>query len=72
MLLWQENGDANSVDEVGRTPLSYAAEFGLESIASTLLERADVDANSADRVGRTPLSYAAEFGRESIASMLLA
>ena len=62
MKILHERGDVNpnSVDNSGRTPLSYAAHEGYESVVKILLERGEVNPNSADKSGRTPLSYAAE------------
>jgi ankyrin repeat protein len=61
-------------DSHGRTPLSYAAENGHETMVKLLLEK-DVDANSKATgnylPGLTPLLFAAENGREGIVQLLL-
>jgi ankyrin repeat protein len=49
---------ADSKDELGRTPLSWAAGEGHEAIVKLLVERDDVDVNSRDNVGRTPVVWA--------------
>ncbi|RPA91545.1 hypothetical protein L873DRAFT_1597254, partial [Choiromyces venosus 120613-1] len=46
-------------DNGGRTPLSWAAEYGKEEAVIMLLNRSDVDPDMADNSGQTPLSYAA-------------
>ncbi|KAK0510326.1 hypothetical protein JMJ35_007720 [Cladonia borealis] len=67
-----DNGaELNSKDELGRTPLSYAAENGHEAVVKLLLSY-DVAADSQDtRYGQTPLSWAAENGREVVVKLLL-
>ena len=64
--------DPNVKDTYGRTPLSWAAENGHETVVRLLLAREGVDANSEDDVGRTPLSLAAEKGHEAIVKLLFA
>jgi len=54
-----------------RTPLSFAAEGGHESIVRTLLQRNDVHAHSKDNQRRTPLLFASWRGHESVVRMLL-
>jgi len=60
LLLEQGNVDVNSKDSSGRTPLSFAAEWGNETVVKLLLEQGNVDVNSEDSSGRTPLSIAAD------------
>ena len=55
----------------GRTPLSYAAQGGYESIIRLLLSRKDVTADSQDEDGRTPLCWAAMRGHEVVVRLLL-
>ena len=58
-------------DNLGRTPLFYAARTGYEAAVKKLLDRRDVDLNLQDVHGRTPLSYAVEFGHENIVNLFL-
>lgn len=58
-------------DDFGRTPLSYSAEYGHQSIVKLLLSRHDTDSNSRDQQGRTPLSWAASSNHGNIVETLL-
>ena len=58
-------------DESGRTPLSWAAEYGHESIVQMLIEQEDIDINSKDESGCTSLMYAASSGHEAIVRLLI-
>jgi ankyrin repeat protein len=58
-------------DNLGRTPLSWAAGRGHEAIVQLLLLREDVEINSTDNRGRTPLSWAAAAGHEGVVKLLL-
>jgi hypothetical protein len=71
MLLQQEGVDADSKNKDGRTPLSFAAEKGNQSVVEMLLQRKDVNVDSKDNDNRTPLSFAAEKGSRSVVGMLL-
>ncbi|KAF7508365.1 hypothetical protein GJ744_009356 [Endocarpon pusillum] len=64
--------DADSKDSEGRTPLSWAAEYGYKEIVEILLAQDDVEADSKDNEGRTPLSRAVGYGQEEIVEILLA
>ena len=41
-------------DELGRTPLSWAAELGQEAFVRLLIERGGVNINPKDNRGKTP------------------
>ena len=58
-------------DELGRTPLSWAAERGHETVVRLLVERDDVDINAKDADGRTPLIWSAERGHEAVVWLLV-
>ncbi|KAH0537365.1 hypothetical protein FGG08_005844 [Glutinoglossum americanum] len=62
---------ADSKDDGGRTPLSWAASRGQEEIVKLLLGRDDVVADSKDKCGRAPLWWAAKGGFTEIAELLL-
>ncbi|KAL3459526.1 ankyrin repeat-containing domain protein [Aspergillus heterothallicus] len=69
-LLLSAGANPDVADYRRQTPLSVAAEFGLEDLVSLLLEhRAQVD--STDYYGQTPLSFAAKNGHTSVVSRLL-
>lgn len=55
----------------GRTPLSFAAEKGHDSLVRLLLNDPRVDPNSKGRRGRTPLSYTAANGCDAVVNLLL-
>lgn len=60
-MLAQSHVVADSVDDSGRTPLSYAAESGNVEALQLLLNRDDVARNSVDFQGLTPLDYALSY-----------
>ncbi|RYP93093.1 hypothetical protein DL770_000839 [Monosporascus sp. CRB-9-2] len=55
-----------------RSVLSYAAEYGSESLTAACLLVSIEDIESKDKQGRTPLSWAAEKGSEAVINILLA
>lgn len=58
-----ENGARSEVkDNSGRTPLSFAAQYGHLTIAELLIEH-DAEIDTRDCNGRTPLSYATHVSR---------
>jgi ankyrin repeat protein len=59
-------------DSHDRTPLSWAAGRGHETIIKLLLARDDVEADSKDKDDRTPLWWASVRGHETIVKLLLA
>ncbi|RYO96337.1 hypothetical protein DL765_011608 [Monosporascus sp. GIB2] len=64
--------DIDGKDKYGRTPLSWAARFGHETVVQQLLTTGKVDVNAKDKNGRTPLSWAAGNGHTTIVQQLLA
>ena len=60
--LLQVNHGADSKDSKGRTPLSYAAQYGHSEVTKFLLARDDVDVSSKDKDDQSPLSYADLYG----------
>jgi len=62
----------NSLDDFGRTPLSWAAKKGHEGIVKLLLGREDVNPDIQDTVnGQTPLWWAVGNGHEAVVKLLL-
>jgi len=70
LLLATVGVDADSRDDNGWTPLSWAAANGYEGIAQMLLGQ-DADADSKNDWGWTPLSLAVENGHERVVQLLL-
>jgi hypothetical protein len=74
-LLSEQSGSmgilANSKDNYGRTPLSWAAREGHEAVVKLLVGRDDVEADSKGNNGRTPLSWAAAEGHEAVVKLLV-
>ena len=72
MLLATGKVDADSKDQNSRTPLSWAAEEGHETVVKLLLATGEVDVHSKDLMRRTPLWWAAEKRRKAVVKLLLA
>jgi hypothetical protein len=70
LLLNTGKVDADSKDNNGRPPLSWAAENGHEEVVKLLLEK-DADPNSQDYDGRTPLLFATDRGHEAVVRLLV-
>ena len=79
LLFEHDNIDAYLKDEMGRTPLSYAAQAGYGCAAKAvyremvqlLLQRDNVETDSQDESGCTPLFHAAWNGRDRIVQLLI-
>ncbi|KAH7129542.1 hypothetical protein B0J13DRAFT_627373 [Dactylonectria estremocensis] len=71
LLLLAAGADVKVRDWSGRTPLSWAIEFGSEAIIKLLLSAEGVDIESRDRLGWTPFFWAAVRRRWGIAMLLL-
>ncbi|OCL04595.1 ankyrin repeat protein, partial [Glonium stellatum] len=70
--LFKNKHNPDVQDSRGRTPLSWAAESGHETVVGLLLAKDGVDVNSKDLKGRTPLSWAVREGQEAVVKLLLA
>ncbi|XDG04305.1 hypothetical protein ABKA04_003920 [Annulohypoxylon sp. FPYF3050] len=70
--LLKNGNEPDSPDTHHRTPLSYAAERGNETVVELLLKENSVNPDSKDsKRGRTPLWYAVANGHTSIVKLLL-
>lgn len=71
-ILLAHNANVNVQNEVGYTPLHWAALDGYEAIARSLLDHgAMLDIKENDYYGMTPLHLASERGNEAIVKILL-
>lgn len=70
-LIKRGEGEVDSRDKSGRTPLSWAAGGAFQAVVKLLLETGKADINSKDNNGMTPLGWAAERGDEKVVQMLL-
>ncbi|KAK2590289.1 hypothetical protein QQS21_012026 [Conoideocrella luteorostrata] len=64
--------DINTKDNNNRTPLSWAAANGHETIVNALLAIGKADINVKDKYSQTPLLWAAKKGHETVVKALLA
>ncbi|KAI9843643.1 MAG: hypothetical protein M1837_006225 [Sclerophora amabilis] len=71
MTLLEGMSTADLLDSEGRTPLSWAAQWGHEAVVKLLVERDDVEAESKDKYGWRPLSHAARGGHEAVVKLLV-
>lgn len=67
-----EGANVQLVSELNRTPLSWAAWNGNETVVKLLLATDGVDPNPPSSGGETPLSLAAWNGHEEVVKLLLA
>ena len=65
ILVARDDVEVSTKDDVGRTPLSYAAEHGNEAVVKILVVRDDIKVDNKDDRGGSPLSYATEDGNEA-------
>ena len=70
LLLSQKGIDVNSTDESGSTPLSMAAWYDREAIATSLLDYQGIRINDRNNLGQTPLMVAVETGHIRTAQIL--
>lgn len=67
--LLRQHADPNAADNLGRTPLHYAAESGWEEIAMKLIE-GGASADSKNKDGQTPRRLALQAGHDTLAKAL--
>ncbi|KAJ3570125.1 hypothetical protein NPX13_g5838 [Xylaria arbuscula] len=58
LLLQSQEVNPNWRSDIGRTPLSYAAELNYTRVIEILLDRIDISADLGDRDGQTPIFWA--------------
>ena len=63
--------DINGVDEIGATPLLWAAMNGHGAVVKLLLGRKGVDPNRVDVCDQTPISWASRNGHAAVVELLL-
>ena len=71
ILVVRHDIKVNMKDQDGRSPLSYAAEYGSEVVVKMLVSRDDVKVNTKDEAGHSLPSYAAEEGHEPVVKLLV-
>jgi hypothetical protein len=72
LLAERDDVEVDSKDNSGRTPLTWAARNGHETVVKLLLAKNGVDPDSKDNSGRTPLTWAARNGHEAVVKLFLA
>lgn len=70
-LLLANGADPNCEDDLGMTPLSYAARDNRWQMIRLLLAQKNIKANNMDQAGMTPLLYAAHNDNERLVRLLL-
>lgn len=70
ILLGREEVNPDLRDILGRTPLSFAAQDGLEAVVKILLWGEEVNANQQDNDGQTPLKGAVRYGHRRVVALL--
>jgi hypothetical protein len=68
--LLEDGASPTEQDNDGRTPLHFAAQFGVEDVAEALIAK-NADTNAKDRFGCSPLHLAAEKGHMNLVDLLL-
>jgi len=71
LLVHAKDIDADQQDKEGRTPISWAAQYGHTEVVKALLCDDRVDSGRQDEHGQTPLSWAAWKGRTEVVNTLL-
>lgn len=69
--LLADDGIPDIADRFGRTPLSYASEYGHLSVVELLTSSKENNVDSKDRHARTPLSWAAGSGNLEVVKKLV-
>lgn len=71
LLLESEAIEVNATDDIGRSALHWAADFGRLAIAKRLLERgADLTLRNRDLYGKTALDDARKQGKSEVVALL--
>jgi ankyrin repeat domain-containing protein 50 len=71
LLLRLFEGKLETKDDIGRTPLSWAARYGHEALVKLLLEKGAELETKDEEYGQTPLSWAARNEHEAVVKLLL-
>lgn len=66
-----KGADVNAQNDIGKTPLHFAAENGYKEVVEALLDKDGIDVNAKDNDGKTPLHFAADNGHKEVVEVLL-